>query len=328
MKEKLDKKDRRILYELDIDARQSFSQIAKKVRLSKEVVNYRIKRMEKLGIIGGYYTLINLSRLGRMCNRFFLKFKNHAPEDEKKIIDFFVQHPSFWWIVSGDGFIDIGIGSWEKTMAGCHQRKQELLSNFKPFLAEVRQSIYTGFYIYRRAYLMNKKMKETKPITYISEKEEKLDELDSKIIRLIVDNARMPAIDIAQKLNTTVTVVNYRLKKMQKKKIIEAFRVIIDLSKIGYYWYKVEFMLQDYTQKKKMLDYFAVHPHIVYAYESTGQADLEVEMEVESYEHFQEIMKDLRTRFKGIIETYDHVLWYKEHKILFFPGIPPSALAN
>ena len=47
----LDLKDRKILYELDSNSRQPLSQIAKKVGLSKEVVNYRIRRLEDQKII-------------------------------------------------------------------------------------------------------------------------------------------------------------------------------------------------------------------------------------------------------------------------------------
>jgi len=68
-----------------------------------------------------------------------------------------------------------------------------------------------------------------------------------------------------------------------------------------------------------MLDYFARHPNIVYAYESTAKADLEVELEVESYEKFREILDEIRTKFKGQIESYQHLLWFKENKLLFFP---------
>ena len=60
---KLDIKDKKILYELDMDARQSISSIAKRVGLSKEVVNYRIRRMEKEGLIDGYYAIIEYSKL-------------------------------------------------------------------------------------------------------------------------------------------------------------------------------------------------------------------------------------------------------------------------
>ena len=41
--EKLDLKDKKILYELDIDCRQSFRSIGRKVGLSKDVVATRVK---------------------------------------------------------------------------------------------------------------------------------------------------------------------------------------------------------------------------------------------------------------------------------------------
>ena len=47
---KLDEKDRKILVELDKDARQSDSEIAKKVRISKQVANYRIQNLIKRDI--------------------------------------------------------------------------------------------------------------------------------------------------------------------------------------------------------------------------------------------------------------------------------------
>jgi len=182
---KLDVKDKKILYELDLDARQTFSEIGKKVRLSKEVVNYRIRRLEKTGIIKGYYTLINMSKLGYITNRFFIKFRNNSPEEEQEIINFFVNHPKYWWVCSIDGFRDIGVGSWEKSIYGCHKRKEEVLMKYKKYIGNMDQSVYTGFYIYRRAYLVNKKLKDTESITYISEKTEEHDDIDIKILRLI-----------------------------------------------------------------------------------------------------------------------------------------------
>ena len=43
---KLDLKDRKILYELDLNCRQSNSQIGKKVGLKRDVVAYRIKKLQ------------------------------------------------------------------------------------------------------------------------------------------------------------------------------------------------------------------------------------------------------------------------------------------
>ena len=59
----IDLKDRKILYELDKNARISYAQIGKKVGLSTEVVHYRVKRLEEKGIITNYQTAINYFEL-------------------------------------------------------------------------------------------------------------------------------------------------------------------------------------------------------------------------------------------------------------------------
>ena len=73
--EKIDKKDLRILYELDKNARQPVSKIAKRVALSNEVTAYRIKRLEKIGLIKGYYTIIDYSLLGYTDYKVLFKLK-------------------------------------------------------------------------------------------------------------------------------------------------------------------------------------------------------------------------------------------------------------
>ena len=74
--EQIDLKDRKILYELDLNCRQSNAQIGKKVGLSKEVVTYRIKRMEDEGVITRYWTAIDTMKLGYYIYRIYISFQN------------------------------------------------------------------------------------------------------------------------------------------------------------------------------------------------------------------------------------------------------------
>ena len=61
---KLDLKDKKILTFLDQNSRYSNSQLAKKVKLSKPAVEYRLKRFEKNKVIFAYYTVIDFTKLG------------------------------------------------------------------------------------------------------------------------------------------------------------------------------------------------------------------------------------------------------------------------
>ena len=70
---KLDIKDKKILYELDKNAKISASDVAKIVLLSKDAVGYRIKNLEDKGIIRGYRAVVDLTKLGYSLFRVYLK---------------------------------------------------------------------------------------------------------------------------------------------------------------------------------------------------------------------------------------------------------------
>jgi len=55
----LDETDRLLLQELNVDARRSDRQIARKLRLSPTTVSTRIKRLEKAGVVRGYIPLLD-----------------------------------------------------------------------------------------------------------------------------------------------------------------------------------------------------------------------------------------------------------------------------
>ncbi len=85
--DKIDLKDRKILYELDKNARQTLSQIGKNVRLPKSVVAYRIKKLEETGIIKNFYTVINFYKLGYINLAIYVNYQYYTPAIEKEIIN-------------------------------------------------------------------------------------------------------------------------------------------------------------------------------------------------------------------------------------------------
>ncbi|MDD5191980.1 MAG: winged helix-turn-helix transcriptional regulator [Candidatus Nanoarchaeia archaeon] len=317
---KLDKKDRQILYELDLDSRQSFNQIGKKVRLSKEVVQYRIRQLEKKGVVKGYQTLVDVSKLGYISGRFFLKLREDTPEQEGKIIEYYKKHKKFWWVdqISG-GFRDLGLACWIKDIYELYDIKEDLVDRFGKYINDLNISSYCKFYIYNRKYLGDSKERNRLVKVLFFPELVEFDEKDLKILRLIAGNARMNLVEISKKTGISVTNINYRIKKMIENGIIKGFKVLLDLNKIGYYWYKIEVQLSDLSVKKQMFAYFENHPNIVYAYETLSDNDIELELEVDSYEKFREVLEDIRKVFGRSIKKYYYFLWYKEHKFLFMP---------
>jgi Lrp/AsnC family leucine-responsive transcriptional regulator len=317
----MDKKDREILYELDLDARKTISHIAKQVKLSKEVVGYRIKRMTEEGIITGYYCVVDVTKLGYTHARVFMKFKNISPEEEASLVHFFVKNPRFWWVGPiTSSLYDLGVACWVRDVLDFHILKEDCFGRYRNKIDIMRDSFYSNIYSWSKKYL-NENHDECKA-TLISGRSQdtKYDENDIKILRILSDDARIPVVNLAEKVGLSITAVVNRLDKLIENKVILGFRPKINLDKLGYYWYKVEFQLEEYKCKKALLNYFASHPNAVYAYESIGGGDdLEVEFEVKSHNQFKEIVDEIRKKFKESIRSYIYYIWIKEEKVSYFP---------
>ena len=127
---KLNSKDRKILYQLDLDARQSFTQIAEKIGISKSVVAYRVKRLEEKGLIRNYYTFIDGLRLGYIVLRVNIVFQYTNQEVEKRIIDYFVNAKSAVVVYSLQGIYDFEVVFWIKDINGYYEFWQQTMNKF------------------------------------------------------------------------------------------------------------------------------------------------------------------------------------------------------
>ena len=107
--EKLDLKNRKILYQLDLNSRQSLSQVGKKVGLHKDVVAHRVKNLQEKGVIVRFNTIIDTLKLGYICMRFYFNYQYITPEIKKEIIDHFVNFKRTQVVVSLEGGVDLVI---------------------------------------------------------------------------------------------------------------------------------------------------------------------------------------------------------------------------
>ena len=79
----LDGTDREIVALLIADARASLADIGRKVSLSPPAVKRRIDRLEALGVITGYTTLVDHAKLGRPLEAFAeLRFAGNTRVDD------------------------------------------------------------------------------------------------------------------------------------------------------------------------------------------------------------------------------------------------------
>ncbi len=325
MSYKLDLKDKKLLYELDQNSRQSFSEMGKKIGLSKNSVKYRIDSLIQEGIIKKFHTVVDIGKLGYISFRLYLNLQNTTPEIEKEIISYLSKKNIVTWIVSIEGEYNIGTLILTKSIKEINDLWKEIDEKYINYIDKKFLAIMTKVSYYSRAYLLDLKTNNSE-VVFVSEPEQnpaklELDETDFEILKLLAPDARISMTDIAIKLKLTAKTVIARIKLLEKKKIIIGYKTVFDLEKLGYQYYKIQFKLHSVSAegKKEFKGYIKAHPNIIYDDEVLGGEDLEIELQVKDATELRKIIEDIKIRFGKIISEYKTMLFYKEHKYLFLP---------
>jgi len=321
---KIDLKDRKILYELDLNCRQSNTQIGKKVGLKKDVVSYRIKRLQDEGIIKNFWTAINTFKLGYNVFRVYLTFQYVSSKTKNEIIQHFVNYRNVWAVISAQGPIDLDVVIWVKNIYEFYQFWDKTLDKYEDYIAQHTISIYIQAVGFKKSYLLlddadnaDRKMYETTCDGTTAT----IDNIDYKLLNELAINARMPLIELGEKLGCSSQKVNYRIKNLIKNGVIQAFRVNIDLTKLGLQILKVDIHLKAYKQRKAIVNYLQNKPNLECLNVAVGWSDIEPELVVENANKLIEIMEEIDAKFPKAIRKQEYWIMTNVHKERWLPEL-------
>lgn len=314
--ENLDLLDKKILTELDLNSRQPFSDIAKAVRASRTVVEYRVNKLFENKIISSLSAFVDPAKFGLTSWKVYIQFHDRDKELEKRIDEFILNEKKIWWCIKCEGNFDIMFLVLSKSVHEFY----DFLNNFQSKFSKDEERIEITTHInpdfFSRGYLLNKESKKI-CATFLKEPvTEKLDKIDIEILKILVKNSRIPSTEIATKLKTTPRIINYRIKELLRKSIITHFRLIPNVNEIGMDYYKVMIQLKDMTKEKenKFKKFLELHPNIINYSNSWGPWEIEFEVEIENYKKLTNVINIIRNEFSDIIKKIEFVLIYEELK--------------
>ncbi|MBI2147765.1 Lrp/AsnC family transcriptional regulator [Candidatus Woesearchaeota archaeon] len=321
----LDVKDQRILLALDMDARKPDSSIAKIVGLSKQLANYRIKRLEKKNIIQSYYAVIDHTKLGLQLYRIALKLENATKEKEQEILNYLKEHAS--WIVTVLGPWDIWMALYTKDEYQFMEFWNNFYEKYGYYLENKWVSLMTKFLNFERSFIFPKKKNRARNFVLgETHSELTLDKIDVQILQELTKNARCTSLELAEKIKQTERIVRYRIKKLEDLSIILGYRPFINTTLLHLKYYKLFIQLKDVRSDdiKKIRTYIIQNPNVVYHTEALGGYDFEIEVHFQSSNELIEFITLLREAFPTHIKNIAHMEYIKEYKITYFPQSHPS----
>jgi len=312
----MDERDYKILSMLDKDSRMPINKIAKALRLSKDGINYRLKKLEKEGIIKRYFIDINVSKFGLILNKITFKFQNTTKEKEKEIYNFLKSYHKIGWVALCSGAWDAIIVAYTKDIYEYNSLAKEIIRKYGKYIHMKEFVAHPDYYVSNRKWLTKK---DEPMISHIGGplQNKSPDLVDIKIIKALAKNARIPLLKIAEITNLSSSAVIKRIKNLEKNKVILNYRTSLNLEKLEKEFCKSFIYLQNVTKEKEdeIVTFCLNHQNVTALTNSIGPWDLELEMEVKNFDEFYGIMNEIKSKFGDIIKNYEAVVITKEDGI-------------
>lgn len=317
----LDVIDTKILACLDENARTPLTQIAKKTKISTQLAKFRLERLEKKGIITSYYTTIDIAMLGYTSYRILVPLMNTNKEKYQEIINYIHDLPNILWLVNCGGRFDIIFNITARNPPHLDKQLKKILTRFPDQIKNYTIAATLSAHIFKRKFLYNSFKQEKEQ--YFGEEKQiiQLDKIDKQILEILSINARENAVKIANKLNISPNSVINRIKNLKKKRIIQGFKPLIHLEKIGYEAHKILVKLQSRNMKREqeLFAYCSTHKNVTYFLKMVASWDIEIEPEVKNTEELQKFIMNLRDNFSDIIKDIEVIPLYHDYFYNYYP---------
>ena len=135
-----------------------------------------------------------------------------------------------------------------------------------------------------------------------------LDELDQKIIQLLIENARISYSDIGKETGISRVAVKARIQALEKKGIIEEYTTIINPQKISgavSCYFEIETSPSSFT---KVIQLLCDCPTVTQIYRTTGKCRLHVHAVTANHDELEGFLSEVIDKLPDIVSISTNVI--------------------
>ncbi len=303
----MNKKDLMIINRLDNNSRESYSDIAKAVNLTREAVSSKVNKLIKNGVITRFYTAIDLGYLGNITLQLLIKYHQTTPIIEKNIVDYLVKNEKVRVIIKCEEVFDLYVSFFAKTKLEIFEEITKLKNNFGQniIIKEIIQPVKE--ISYNRKYLNPSNPPKTRK-KYISEIK-KLNDDQEKILNTLLTYPRASLVEIFKKTNISIHRIKKIISKLEKENVITGYGITINLDKLDFQRHKVLISFTDTKELKNLEKFVEKHPNITYLGTFIGHFEVLINIECKDIIEYSKIVNELK---KAIHYKINDAIYYVE----------------
>ncbi len=316
----MDALDWKILDVLDWKGREPLNRIAQTVRSNKDVVAYRIRKMEEDNTLIRYFPILDTSKLGFHTYRLYLDLEEMTEKEEKAFVQFLDDEIRAGLIFKMDySAYRYGVLIWVKSGYEVEEVVMKIKRKLGSSLSRYIHSLFCSFSVYPKDYLFGREHHENQ-FAFKPQGKVNHDLNDFRILQELSKNARTSTVKMAQALNLPQTTVSSKIRQMEKKGIILGYRGEINFIKLGYINYFLEIYLDTNDNLPQIEAWANQNKNVMWLQRVLGTCDIEIEVEVKNREELESLMNELRSTFKNFRKIIFYSQEYKKYTFLPVEG--------
>src|SRR3989338_908862 len=319
MAAEVDALDYKIMHELYLNSRVPLSALARKLRMSKQRVNYRIQKLLKEGSIKAFITMTDRARIGYTYDMFCYETSPFSERQEQAVFrKLLALNPTI--LFKCEGKWNIMAGFVEKSIYDLAQKQQQMRFILRGHIIKEYHLLHMQSLRYR---MPQSDEDVHSPIFSSGKKTDviSIDDKDVKVLRALSNNARASYLELSKMLRMPPETIRYRMKQLQKNKAILGFSISVDPNLHGMHHYRVYVNLSIPNRQtlEKILSHVSSIPQVTRIITLVSDYDFCYDAVVDGGVEIRKIKAALSHKFFRNIVEQEAIRVYEEYRYSHFP---------
>jgi DNA-binding Lrp family transcriptional regulator len=328
MADGFDKVDRKIFGQLLLDSRQPLGRLAAKARVSKQNAFYRIGRMVEGKYINAFIALIDSGKIGYTKSYFYFKLKPLSEYQEKRIISELLRlGVAALFRCEGEWNLIVGIATASLSELGDKSLKTAYI------LRGLVLGAMWGVGLRSATLIPADFLPGDEPLKHMcilgeQRDTEKIDAKDGKLLVAVSGNARASYAELAKITGMPPETVRYRLKSLEKRKIIMGYSIGLGAELPGGYPYRVlvSFSAPIESNIKKVENYILGLRQARRTLRQVCEFELIYDLRAKNAAEAREITAEVGRKFHKVINAQVSLRILQDYHFTHFPPLMDGKL--
>ncbi|MFB6294792.1 MAG: Lrp/AsnC family transcriptional regulator [Candidatus Nanohaloarchaea archaeon] len=299
----------KILYQLEEDARQSFTDIGRDAGVSQQTVSYAVDRMQEDGIIRDVSPLFDYTKFGFNGYVTLFRVNTFSRETLEELEAVFRRHEMAAWVTRLAGGWDLLVFFLAPNASYFNKAFKELVADYPEQLRTYRILTSVVIHDMGRGYLGDTGMADGLEDIIVGGDRNVLELSDAEqaTAEQLYEDALASSVEMGAAMDVTAKTVIDRIRRLEERSLVKGYRPVLGVQELGI---TASLLFIDYTkhdveQEDALVDYCVAHPNVTLLMKTFGDWDVMLRVEAGSRGEAREAVRSIREQFEEVILDYD-----------------------